>query len=76
MANGLNGALDGISQFFIIPSLDRIGRRLVLGVCLLFAGVLYFITGLVSSGLNGLDDPDGGRNENDMGWQHTVRVSA
>ena len=73
MANGLNGALDGISQFFIIPSLDRVGRRLVLGVCLLFAGVLYFITGLVSSGLDGLD---GGPIENDMGWQHTVRVSA
>ena len=65
MANGLNGALDGISQFFIIPSLDRVGRRLVLGVCLFFAGVLYFITGMTSSG---------GPVEDGIGWQHTVAL--
>jgi len=67
MANGMNGALDGISQFFIIPSLDRVGRRLVLGVCLLFAGVLYFITGLTSFGSGPVD------NEN-IRWQHTVAL--
>ena len=67
MANGMNGALDGISQFFIIPSLDRVGRRLVLGVCLLFAGVLYFITGLTSSGSGPLDNEK-------IGLQHTVAL--
>ena len=66
LANGMNGALDGFSQFFIIPSLDRVGRRLVLGVCLLFAGVLYFITGLTST--------VGPAENGDLGWQHTLAL--